>query len=74
MTKNGNGAPAAPISAPLRVVADSFSRSEGTPAHSAAISSSLSAANPRPNQDRSTARAISTEMIAMISMTIRDSG
>ena len=46
-----------PISAPLTVAEKILSRSVGTPAHSAASSSSRIAARPRPIVDVSIARA-----------------
>ena len=49
-----------PIKAPLRVVAISFSRKVGTPAASAACSSSRIALKPRPSRERSIVRAIAT--------------
>ena len=51
-----------PISAPLNVVEMSFSRNVGTPAASAACSSSRIALKPRPSVERSMVRAIATDI------------
>jgi len=50
-----------PISAPLKVVAISFSRNVGTPPASAASSSSRIALKPSPSRERSMVRAIATD-------------
>ena len=54
---------------PETVVAMSFRRRVGTPAHSAATSSSRMAAKPRPIFDRSIQRAADTAKIASSSIT-----
>ena len=52
-----------PINAPLKVVEISFSRKVGTPAASAACSSSRIALKPSPKVERSIVRAIATEIL-----------
>src|SRR5438445_12680590 len=57
----------------MTVVAKSFSRSVGTPMHSAASSLSRSAASPRPIQERSIDRATSTVTTARATITVKSS-
>ena len=59
-----------PISAPLKVVAISFSPRVGTPPASAAISSSRIAAKPSPSVERSIVRAMPTEITASASISV----
>ena len=58
-----------PIIVPLTTVASSFRRRVGTPAASAAPSSSRMAARPKPMALRSIVRAMATAAIAIASMT-----